>query len=565
MREIRPIYSILVAFCLLVFQPAAHAQLSINNSSAYDGCKAQYQAKVSKGYPVSAAQGELTQCMSQVAVQQSNMDAQQEAEAQAVINEALQQQQQQATTTSNSNKRKSGGTSSNGSSKSKGGVVKEETPTYADEPDATGCSTPCQEGYYCKVTTQRRGGAKIYACSPKENTSSNSNSQAPSNASVSECSQQYQALADECAKQTEEAVSLCDSNNNSGMSQVTQVANESTKMLGNATSASIAAACGKAGEISAAANAALAGYSLYCNSGRSNCNEACSKASAFLREKGDTCFGTTAYESGRVADSNEEKLSTNVKSCSALASKAADAQQLMSNLVSTLQNSSQCAALNSSTSSLCAANPRLPGCSNVATECTTTACICAKNPADPTCTGTSGGGGSTIGGGSDSTSRLTGQAASAVGMDGDIPSYGIEQGTKKGGDAAAIDGKQGGSAGIGGGDGAGGGGRGVAGGGGSGDPSAVNSGFYGGGGGMGGWGSGSGGGRAGGAYAGNAAAAAKNGMPNLRSFLPGGKFDPRGVRGIAGATGPDGITGPHTDIWKKVNNRYQVMSPSLLP
>lgn len=29
-----------------------------------------------------------------------------------------------------------------------------------------------------------------------------------------------------------------------------------------------------------------------------------------------------------------------------------------------------------------------------------------------------------------------------------------------------------------------------------------------------------------------------------------------GIRGIAGATGPDGITGPDTNIWKKINNGY---------
>jgi hypothetical protein len=35
-------------------------------------------------------------------------------------------------------------------------------------------------------------------------------------------------------------------------------------------------------------------------------------------------------------------------------------------------------------------------------------------------------------------------------------------------------------------------------------------------------------------------------------------MDPRVNRGLAGITGPDGITGPHTDIWKKIQNRYQV-------
>jgi hypothetical protein len=46
--------------------------------------------------------------------------------------------------------------------------------------------------------------------------------------------------------------------------------------------------------------------------------------------------------------------------------------------------------------------------------------------------------------------------------------------------------------------------------------------------------------------------------------LPGGKFDPR-ARGIAGISGPDGITGPHSNIWQKIQNRYQAEKPKLIP
>ena len=51
--------------------------------------------------------------------------------------------------------------------------------------------------------------------------------------------------------------------------------------------------------------------------------------------------------------------------------------------------------------------------------------------------------------------------------------------------------------------------------------------------------------------------------PDLRQFLPGGRLDPN--RGVAGSSGPDGITGPHSNIWQKVQNRYKVVSPSLIP
>jgi hypothetical protein len=50
---------------------------------------------------------------------------------------------------------------------------------------------------------------------------------------------------------------------------------------------------------------------------------------------------------------------------------------------------------------------------------------------------------------------------------------------------------------------------------------------------------------------------------DLKQFLPGGQMDPS--RGLAGAAGPDGITGPNSDIWKKIKMRYYSVTPSLLP
>jgi hypothetical protein len=50
---------------------------------------------------------------------------------------------------------------------------------------------------------------------------------------------------------------------------------------------------------------------------------------------------------------------------------------------------------------------------------------------------------------------------------------------------------------------------------------------------------------------------------DLKQFLPGGKFDPK--RGLAGISGPDGITGPSSDIFAKVNIRYRAVTTSLRP
>ncbi|GIL16685.1 MAG: hypothetical protein BroJett040_04360 [Oligoflexia bacterium] len=52
-------------------------------------------------------------------------------------------------------------------------------------------------------------------------------------------------------------------------------------------------------------------------------------------------------------------------------------------------------------------------------------------------------------------------------------------------------------------------------------------------------------------------------QPDWRKFLPGGQYDPR--RGIAGVTGPDGITGPATNLFDKVHNRYGAVGHTLKP
>lgn len=153
------------------------------------------------------------------------------------------------------------------------------------------------------------------------------------------------------------------------------------------------------------------------------------------------------------------------------------------------------------------------------------------------------------------------------GTGGDMPNLpSMVQGKMDTSAGQAVDGQQGGGSPLSGG-GGGAGGSGHGGGGGAPDDPAVTAGFYGGGVGNGMPGgvpnegaSGSGvPGKRGGANT----SAAGNGRTDLRQFLPGGKFDPQ--RGLAGAAGPDGITGPHSNIWEKVQNRYKVLSPTLMP
>jgi hypothetical protein len=234
----------------------------------------------------------------------------------------------------------------------------------------------------------------------------------------------------------------------------------------------------------------------------------------------------------------------------------------------------------------CQANPALPGCeiyntgrvdcSNPTMAATNKVCICATNPREPICLNSQSAGGGSSGGISsgasgkiDPSSRL---AEKSAGKDfgGDIPDGpSIAQGKPNGsGGAESLDGKQGGGASLGGG--GGGGGEGPA----SGSKAqqasaeaAVHGGFYSGNSGgtrFGFGGSGSSG--ASGMRFGGSPALTAEGLPegpDLRKFLPGGQFDPK--RGISGVGGADGLTGPNSNNWEKIKNRYQVMSPTLLP
>ncbi len=202
-------------------------------------------------------------------------------------------------------------------------------------------------------------------------------------------------------------------------------------------------------------------------------------------------------------------------------------------------------------------------------------CTCSTNPQDIQCraslnAGMNGGDASGIAGGIDSGSRLAGSnsagADTGLGV-GDIPGTpNIPFGKVDNASGQAIDGQQGNGSPISGtsaGNGAAPAGKGGAYA--AEDPAGGGGGFYGGGGGghFGGGGSGGGGNGGPGGSAPGRAANGKPGSPDLRKFLPGGQFDPR--RGISGFGGADGITGPHSNIWQKIQNRYQVMKPTLLP
>ena len=389
-----------------------------------------------------------------------------------------------------------------------------------------------------------------------------------SQTSTSPCAQ-LQTLKNTCANQYTSTSSSCDANKDSGMSKVSSTASQLSLAFGQQSASSIQAACSGVGQISAAANAALAGFRLTCSNSIKKCGDSCTAVVNYLKE--NPMCDPQGSESSAAQDQ--------VTKCSQFDAKINEANQAMTNVAQTLNNASQCAALTASgeTPAICKTNPNLPGCTaSGIMDCTNPAmasnkvCICTKNPSDPSCAGVQ----SAIGSGtsfssSDPSARLANKNATAG--EEDIPGLDpIAQGKAGSTDysSGAVSGKQGGGASLGGGSGGSSGGGGSRGGfAADGDAGrAVNAGFYGGGGGGSGF-SGSGGGGYGGGrgYAGSGSSASgQNGAPNLRQFLPGGLNDPR-FRGVAGSSGPDGITGPHSNIWQKVNNRYRTMVPTLLP
>jgi len=322
-------------------------------------------------------------------------------------------------------------------------------------------------------------------------------------------------------------------------------------------------ACTALGKGIAGANGALAVFSGMCSGSKKDCTSAC----------------TVALSGAKATNSVNDIMAAqeNLQGCKALDAKIQQAAQQIQSVAATVSGAQDCSK-DTTTDGLydfCKNNPSAVGCSTEATDCTNPSiaasspiCICKDNPSAATC----GGANLKAGGGFDNFDSAS-LGGAAPGSTGTLDSSGILGDDDWAGDPNAksdntraedVGGSKGGRPLDEGGGGRGGGGK--DGGGGPGGPGtgvAVNAGFRGGGGGGGSFG----GGGAEGTWVAEgqpAPGAAANGNPDLRNFLPGGKYDPK-TRGLAGLSGPDGITGPHTDIWKKIQNRYQVKQSSLMP
>lgn len=426
----------------------------------------------------------------------------------------------------------------------------------------------CPQGYYCG------SWGKCVMGEAPGSTESQQNSDA---SGVSACEHQYESLLQECQAKIDETSRTCDDKNDSGMSNVINGAAQITLSMGQSTASSVQKSCSDMAALTQGANAALAAFRLNCGDSIKTCKSTCSLVKDFAVAN-NSCLNIPIDPNAQtvLTQKGDEVLSE----CNGFSAKVGEANTAIQNFTQTLGNATKCetaTAANVALSKLpqfCQSQPNYPGCNPMApVDCTNPAmaankvCICSKNPMDTSCFVQQKAGGDHMPGGiGDPSSRLNKKADAGFG--GDIPDLPpIDQGNPNTTAGNPISGHQGGNGGLGGGDSGGGGPPGTGGSGGSGsDSQASGSGFYGsnGSGGYGAGGGYNGGSGNGGRYtAGAGTAGAKTGAPDLRKFLPGGQYDPR--RGLSGMTGPDGITGPHSDIWRKVQNRYQATSPTLLP
>ena len=370
-----------------------------------------------------------------------------------------------------------------------------------------------------------------------------------------------------CQQATDKALSDCNFDGNSGVQGVMGMADQMKNAFDQSAMSNPQLMCSKMGQLSQAITAASAAFKTTCSVAYANCQSAC---------QNDLDEVTAAYRANALVVTSEMVRDVRVTSnkCASLQSNVAGAADNINRFGMVQANMQYCQSL---TGQDCTKNPNDPlclfnaslannDCSNAITAVNNPVCICQKNPNDARCGGNnlnsaSAHSGSNGGGTADGNQALGdfgGLGAGNLGglsmVDGAVKGDGNQENLSRGGsNKANLD--------VGGGANKGGAaGRGGAAG--SGLNAKVIGGY--------GFGSGSGGSFGGGSGSGSGApygrgAGVQGQKPgvDLRQFLPGGRKDP--ARGLAGISGPDGITGPNTDIWQKINIRYFSVSPSLLP
>lgn len=385
-----------------------------------------------------------------------------------------------------------------------------------------------------------------------------------------------------CVEATDSAKKECNFEDSPDAKVAIGMANMMRQQLKAATMSSVEAMCSKMGSITQAMDGAVAAFSGYCSTAYSSCSSACTSD---IEELKSAIAANPANKA--VLEERLEEVRTSSIACRKLAGNIQDVTSNIGSYAAVEAAKSQyCKEGTSTLAQICKTDPNNMLCKNGGTTncadpnvaASSVVCICQANPADPRCgaqqrvglqAGTNSNGASSGGGadGAEALGDFGGMGGDGIGGANGIGGN-MDSGSS-GSPRAGIGGGRGG--GLGGG---GGGSNGRAGAGSGGAGSNAGNGInakiltgYGvggatGAGARGGYGGPAGSGAGGPNRYGVAGGAGGKGV-DLRKFLPGGEMDPS--RGLAGVSGPDGITGPNTDIWKKIQMRYYSVSPSLLP
>lgn len=385
-------------------------------------------------------------------------------------------------------------------------------------------------------------------------------------AEIEECNKvapEMERLNNECGSKNSDAVEKCNSENNNGLRNASYDMNKMMNQLDGMSGGMLAASCNKLIQLTQAGAAAMTVYEGECRESRGECKSSCSGAARkFERYK----YCNQTYEKyARTAADNSE-------TCDELKVRESQAANGMARMLASAHSAKVCAQAFQGLPQNCFTNPNGPGCQANLQDCSTpegsTAliCRCKANPQDPACSvGGKPSGNSVVSGSGVTDSNHTYSDGKTLDVQAIMDSgtsltpngSAGANATGANGKAEEVGGKMGGQANVD--KGAGGGGGPTSGGDGSGDYQGlnrnINAGYRSGGGG-GGWGAGSGS-SSGGSNSTKEANAGPQ-MPNLNKFRPNMPGVPGAPvrRDMAGITGPDGLMGPHANMWKQINNRY---------
>lgn len=397
-----------------------------------------------------------------------------------------------------------------------------------------------------------------------------------------------------CDAETQKATEACDFSKNKDTRMAIQMADQMRGQIKAMSMSSPALMCSKMGTISQVIDAAVTAFNVYCTTEYSDCDSACDGDITELDAAIKSVANTNAALASKLKDRQGE-VKKKKRECNRLAS---NVQNVIGNVGSFAaieaaksqycgQKTDPLAELCKSqpSNALCASKTASTDCSNPSVAASNLTCICQANRNDSRCTALNNAGlTSAFNNTNSGTSSSDGSSTSGNfgGPGGDFGEPGGGElsnfnpaGSQAGGGPPGFKGQPNRGGGL---DVSGGGGRNAAA-----KPGATSgnanqdglntkilSGYGVGGSGSPGYRGGSPSSAtqspSGNAYGGNRGfvAGVKNVQNvDLRKFLPGGQLDP--ARGIAGVAGPDGITGPNTNIWQKVNSRYFNLQPSLLP